>query len=386
MTGFFRNFLLILMLAVCMGCSSRYHMNRNDLGSMPAWPYYRGDRAASGVVENGTFNGQLNILWENKTNGKVVGPLTIYHQTLVLPDSKKKIKYYDVISGHYLGKTACKGIPQTGLVLKDSLAYFSSAPRNNTLRCLNLLNNKWLWKQPVKDAAAGSILLDNSLIISSGEGSVIAFDVRNGKVLWKAKTEGKLVAPASYSDGKLYQPGSDGYLYVFSVADGHELYRVETTGPLVNAVVADKLVYVTDVLGSVSAYEPVAGSKRWQVQLSGPIWTSPVLSGEKLFVGHSGGSLVALQASSGHELWRYETGEVIKASPIVVGNYLITGTMAGKVFVLKTSDGTLVDRKNVNGAVAFSPVSDGQRLFIATRKGKIICFGEDNEKLTQTGQ
>jgi len=377
---------LLLAVVLALGCGNSYRLKREVLEQPVAWPFYHGDRTASGTVENGSFNGKLDILWETSTSGKPVGPVTIYYNILVYPDSKKKFKYYDIFTGGYLGKLKCKGIPQTGLVIKDSLAYFSLAPRKNYLRCINLLNNDMLWKRHVKDAAAGSILLENSLVISSGDGLITAYDIVDGRQVWQAETEGRIVAPVSYRDGKLFQPGVDGKLYVLSATDGRELYRIEALGPMVSSVVADKLVYAADILGYVGAYDPVDGRSVWQVKLSGPIWTSPVLAGERLFIGHSGGGLVALEASSGRELWRFETGEVIKASPIAVGEFVIAGTMTGKLLVLKASDGSPVDERQLTGAVVFSPVTDGRRVFVVTQKGKIICFGEKNDKPIQTDQ
>ncbi|MBN1211244.1 MAG: PQQ-binding-like beta-propeller repeat protein [candidate division Zixibacteria bacterium] len=377
---------LLLVLLLAFGCSSNYRLKHEAMEQPSAWPFYHGDRAASGTLENGSFNGKLNILWETSTTGKPAGPVTIYYNILVYPDTKKKIRYYDIFTGEYLGKLKCKGIPQTGLVIKDSLAYYSLAPRKDYLRCINLLNNHLLWKRHVKDAAAGSIILENSLIISSGEGLIAAFDIVDGRLLWQADTEGRIVAPVSYRDGKLFQPGVDGKLYVLSATNGRELYRIEAPGPLASPVIADKLVYAADITGHVSAYDPVDGRSVWQVKLSGPIWNSPVLAGERLFIGHSGGGLVALEAASGRELWRFETGEVIKASPIAVGEFVIAGTMTGKLFVLKASDGSPVDERQLTGAIALAPVTDGRRVFAVTQKGKIICFGEKNDKPIQTDQ
>jgi len=386
MHRYLKNLLLLVVIAWITGCSSQYRMNREALNRPSAWPFYHGGLSASGAVAGGDFNGQLNILWENSTRGKPAGPMTIYHNTLVFPESKKKIRYYDINTGQYLGKTKTKGIPQTGLVIKDSLAYYSLAPRKDYLRCINLLNNDLVWKRAVKDAASGSILLENSVIVGSGDGFLVACDAEDGRLIWRAEIEGKIIAPASFRDGKVFQPADKGFIYAFSADDGTKLYRVETAGPIVASVIADRLVYAADIFGNVVAFNPVDGEIVWQAPLKEPVRATPALLNERLYVGLGGGQLVALQADEGKELWRFDAREVVSAAPVAVGRFIIFATMTGRLYVLKSSDGTLVDKLDLGGPIAFGPVSDGTRVVAATQRGRIICFGESNEHLIQAGQ
>ena len=99
MFRYFKSLFLLVLLVSIAGCSSQYRINRKAINQPSAWPFYHGDLSASGAVAEGDFNGQLNILWENGTGGKPAGPMTIYNSTLIFPESKKKIRYYDINTG-----------------------------------------------------------------------------------------------------------------------------------------------------------------------------------------------------------------------------------------------------------------------------------------------
>lgn len=375
--------LLIVMLglaAIFVSCARKYHLDRNDLAQGENWACSRGSAAQLGVSASREFDGRLNLLWKNDFGGKPVGPLAIHNNALIMPDTKKKIRFYDLRDGHYLGRLKAKGVPQSGIAVADSIALYAVSPKKNFVRAYNLFSGKRLWQSRVKDANSGPIILDNRLFVSSRAGQLLAYEIDNGELSWTARFDGLLTASVSYADGRLYQPGDDGLLHVVSADDGHKLYDVQLDGSIVTSVAVSDHVYVTDILGNVYALDPSDGAIVWQTKLDGPVWTSPAVADGRVFVGHSGGEVVALKAESGETIWRYSTGAVVRASVLVTGDLVVAGTMAGNLMVLRADDGSLVDSTTLKGAIEFPPVTDGRRLFVATQAGKIVCFGEDDEQ------
>lgn len=379
-------FRLLLVVPLLFSCSHKYRLTDEDLSHPSLWPYHHGDLSSSGYVAEGSFNGKLDIVWEHKAGDKPVGPMTMNRGTLVYPGAKRRIKFYDGATGRYLGYVKSRGTAQTGVVVHDSLAFFSTSPPKNRLYCINLRNGKTVWKRPVKDASEGTIIVQNRLIIGSTVGTLAAYNVENGSLLWKAETEGGCRAPPAYGYGKIFQPDDKGQLYAFAPTDGTELYRVAVKAPIVSAAAVSQMVFVTDVLGFIYSVDPDSGVIVWEKNLDNPVWTTVAVTDDRLFVGHSGGELVALDASSGDILWRFDAVEVIKASPTVVGKCVIIGTMGGKVFSLDVTDGRVIDQRQLDRAVSYSPVTDGKRVYVATESGRIVCFGQTDEHTKQTDQ
>jgi outer membrane protein assembly factor BamB len=374
------------IFCLVLACSTKYRLSEEDLSYPSPWPFHHGDLTAQGSIRGGSFNGKLEVLWEQEESDKPAGPLSIYYGTLIYPGAKNRMKFFDVFTGEYYGFLKSGGTAQTGVVVHDSLACFATSPYQSWLRCINLRTGKLVWKQPIKDATGGSIIVEDNLVVSTTDGALASYRLEDGHQLWVLETDGGCSAPPAYSDGRIFQPCDKGILYAVSAKDGSELYRVEVDDPMIGPVAVSSLIVATDMNGKVYAIEPSDGSIMWETPLEGPVWTTPAVADGRVFVGHSGGELVALDKNTGQVLWQLETNEVIKASPIVIGDYVIVGTMTGKVFSLNTADGEVVDHRQLEGAVAHSPVTDGERVYIATESGKIVCMGWTDEHTTSTNR
>jgi len=373
-----KSIIIIIILMFSFGCSTKYRLQHEKLPDENVWPFYRNDSSSTGSVTKGHFSGRLSILWEYKSNDKPAGPLTIYDNTLIYPGTRNKIKFIDKYLGQFQGCIKPRGIPQSGVTIKDSLAYFAVGPPKNLLKCINLLKGKVIWKEPLKDVSWGSIIIKDRLIINSGEGLLTAFNLINGKRIWSFKTEGRLSVPPTCGDSKIFQPADKNILYAVSVVDGKEIYRVSLDNPLVGAVVYNDFVFVADMEGNIYSLDSDSGSVVWKRKLPYPVWTSPAFAKGCLYIGDNGGEVVAINAYDGTIIWRYNAVDVINSSVVVVREYVLFGTMAGDFYSLNISDGSLVEKRHLKGALIQSPVSDGERVYVATEKGMIICFGDED--------
>jgi outer membrane protein assembly factor BamB len=373
-----------LLALLTAGCANRGSLRGEFYTKPTTWPYARGNAAATGALDNAGFSGRLTLLWEVSVPDKPAGPLTIYHDALMFAGTKKRLRVYDLSSGKKLMQYKLGGVPQTGIVMEDSLSFYAIGPPRDRLHCVDLARRKRLWSQPVKDASAGSIIVSNRLIIGSADGTVASYDLRSGKEVWSRSLDGKCVAPASYADGTVFQATDRDFLYGLSVVDGKERFHVSLKGPVEAAAAVDQFVYVTDVLGDIYSISADSGRIVWEVRLEGPLWTSPAVSGDRLVAAHSGGEVVALDRTDGKRLWSYSTVDVVAASPLIVGEYVVAGTMSGTLVVLKLSDGTLVSKVQLSSAVAQAPVTDGRRIVVATEDGKIRCYGDRNDGITES--
>ena len=67
-------------------------------------------------------------------------------------------------------------------------------------------------------------------------------------------------------------------------------------------------------------------TQTWTVQLDGAVTTTPVLCGDKLFVGTQAGTVYALDPQDGSILWNFTTNDAIHSSCAVSGNTLYVGS------------------------------------------------------------
>ncbi|MDF1543891.1 MAG: PQQ-like beta-propeller repeat protein [bacterium] len=368
----------ILLVVVLSGCSPNFKMPERSLKVESGWPFARQDLQGSGAVQS-NYSGKLDIIWENKSNDKPGGPLTLQNGYLVYPGTKRKIRFYDAETGSYEGRIKIKGVPQTGFLVVGGAGFVATGPPRNRLNCFGLTSGGRRWKQPLRDALGGSIIIDDRLIIGSTSGLLSAVDTADGKTLWSHEFPGRLTAPPVSDGEKIIQPADDGTLYAISIADGADIFAVELGAPLVSSAVAAEEIYLADLSGSVHAVSLQTGEKIWSALVGGPIWSPPALADGRLFVSNGGRGLTALDVSDGSPLWTFDSGEIIVVSPIVVGDVVVVGTQLGRLYTLRAADGILIESRELEGSISFAPVSDGSRVYLATDKGLIICFGEQNE-------
>lgn len=383
-----RNILLLaIVLMIAASCTPRFKADSEYYKQPSSWPYHRGNMEAHGNWEDSAaFNGKLDLVWQDKYGHKPAAPLTMYHGSLVVPTTGKRVRFYDADSGDEMGEVKLKAVGQTSVLMKDSLMFVALAPPRNRLEATRLSNRKILWKQPVKDATSAPIIVNDRLIIGSSGGYLLAMDPESGKHRWRFTGEGRFIAPLSYGDGRIFQPTDNGTLYAVAAETGRMLYKVALDGPLASAAVVTDIVYVGTTDGQLYGLRAEDGSILWQKQIGGPIWGAPAVTEDLVIVGHSAGAVIGLNRFDGSQVWRFPTVEVIKASPLVVGRFVIVGSMGGKLWVLNRDDGTVVSQGEVTGAVAFPPVTDGDRVYVATQSGRIACYGERDEQPSEDRQ
>lgn len=379
-----QNLLAIFFIVfLSFGCAQKYQLGRSEKVSDSSWPNYRGDLAARGKSQSTTFAGTMEQLWEQRISEKPTGPLTLFNECLVFPGSKKRLKFIDVQNGQVKGNIRSKGLSSMALSVSDTLAFYTIGGKRNQLVCVNLYSGKVVWRQAVKNAAPGSIIAEELLIVSSGDGFVRAFEITTGQQRWQYKGQDRFTAGPSYFDGIIYQPGDRGTLVALDALDGSERFQVKFDEPLVSSVAVSETgtVFTCDIKGNFFAFRGSDGEIVWRSKINGPVWASPSLSQELIFIGQSGGELIALEQSTGAIRWTYQTSEVIKASPLVHGGYVIVGTLGGSLLVVSQDTGLPISRYALVGAIGQSPISDGQRIFVATESGRVLCFGETHEQL-----
>ena len=74
------------------------------------------------------------------------------------------------------------------------------------------------------------------------------------------------------------------------------------------------------------------GKTLWTFATRGKVESSPVVCGDKVFVGSEDGRLYMVSLGGGKELWSYEIGQPITSSPAVVENKVVIGCDDGAIY------------------------------------------------------
>jgi outer membrane protein assembly factor BamB len=200
------------------------------------------------------------------------------------------------------------------------------------------------------------------LYFSTNSGKFAAVNMKTGKRAWKYLS-GRCVA-ASPAIGP-YMHGT--------------VYAVFLNKPPCNAKRGTGT-------GQVIAFAAGFGDIRWRKTI-GPSESSPLLVGNRLYVGDWDGRVWALDARSGRTIWRYPTRGPIKGAVAYNAGRLYVGSYDGHVYCLGAQKGRLIwkakAQRRLYGKSRFysTPALAYGRVYIGSTDGKIYSYGATTGRL-----
>jgi outer membrane protein assembly factor BamB len=183
---------------------------------------------------------------------------------------------------------------------------------------------------------------NGAVYFGSGDGNVYALDAGSGTLKWKFKTGDVVHASPAIADGKLYVGSWDSYFYALDAATGKELWRFKTgedpdihnqVGIQSSATVANGIVYFGCRDSKFYALDAATGQQRWVFPNKGSwVITSPVVQGGKVYFATSDTALLhVVDAQTGASIDALKFHWPIFSSPSIAGNMLYLAGQDGKL-------------------------------------------------------
>lgn len=150
---------------------------------------------------------------------------------------------------------------------------------------------------------------EGRIYAASHDGDVYAFDLKTGRVQWRAKTELPLSGGPGLGGGRLFVGSSEGDVVALSASDGKELWRVPSSGEVLAPPAAtDAIVVVRTVDGRLRGLDPSDGHELWITEQQVPRLTlrgtsAPVIVDDMAICGFDNGRVIAVGLTDGDILW-----------------------------------------------------------------------------------
>jgi len=373
---------LALGLAGTVGCAENQHadfafLDRGQRSAGPGvlvrWamdvvplgvgPYVPVEQAAPGLdvragrVYVGSTRG---VLWSLTTAGKRLfhydAGAAIEAQPLV--DSERGEVYVSTVRGSVAALRSADlsvrfkvevnaAISQAGLLNRDTLYLVTDT---DLVLALAREDGSVLWRyrrEPHEGFAiaghAGLTLAGTKLLAAFGDGSVVALDAGDGRVLWSVDTSADIeeldsrhfvdvdTTPVVVGD-VVYVASFSAGLFGLELASG----AVRAHEPALKGVIG--LVATPDVLIASSAERGVVCLElpdlalRWQRKLERGAPGRAEVRADGVYVAESLGALLTLALADGHEIGRLETGHGVTAPPVIDGRQGFVLSNAGRLY------------------------------------------------------
>ena len=187
---------------------------------------------------------------------------------------------------------------------------------------------------------------NGAVYFGSGDGNIYALDAASGSLRWKFHTGDVVHASPAIVDGKLYIGSWDSYFYALDAASGKKLWRFKTgedpdihnqVGIQSSATVAKGIVYFGCRDSNFYAVDAASGKQRWVFNNKGSwVISSPVVQDGKVYFATSDSALFhILDAATGSSIDAIKFRWPIFSSPSIAGNLLY---VAGQDGILVTID------------------------------------------------
>ncbi len=276
-----------------------------------------------------------------------------------------------------------------GLAIAGDRLY--AAGRDGEVAAFDLKNGKPVWRTKTKLELTGGTGAGSELVaVGTGDGQVIAFAAADGAERWRAEVKGEVLSAPAVGEKEVVVRTVDGKMRALAVADGHELWVAEQQIPrltlrgLATPVIAHDVAISGFDNGRVLAVSMVDGGTVWESPVSpshgrtelerlNDIDAAVKVSGEEIFVAGYQGRAAMLALDTGQIWWTRELSSYRGVD--VDDDQLYVSTSSGALVALKRRTGVEVWRnESLKNRSLSAPAAVGEYVAVADLDGYVHWF------------
>lgn len=218
------------------------------------------------------------------------------------------------------------------------------------------------------------------------KGRVYALDPADGKSIWTAKTETRLISGPSISGAAVFVGTLDAEVLALARSDGAELWRKQLSAEVLSAPVSDGNVVVARTIdGRVYGLSAVSGEQLWVLDRSVPSLTlrglsPPVLFAGAAMLGMDNGRVLAVRVETGQPIWEQVVAVPTGRSELeritdVDGELLVSpeGVFAvsfgGELVAVRTENGEVQWRRSIK---SYSGITQANGLAVVSDEAGVV--------------
>ena len=210
--------------------------------------------------------------------------------------------------------------------------------------------------------------------------------------VWSKPGRGLLEYPPSYANGILYEIADSGSLQAFDVYTGRLLWARKYSMTLSTPAVVGNAIYFPTGNGELWALNARTGHTIWSVAMGEQSEGSPAVWAGRVIIGTLNGQMRAYGRFSGHLLWRFQAAGAVKHGPAVTDGRAYFGDYAGNMYCLNAADGRLVWETHTaglssgyrSGTFYATPAVSYGRVYIGNTDDKVYSFVASTGKIAWT--
>lgn len=200
-------------------------------------------------------------------------------------------------------------------------------------------------------------VVDNTGFVGTLDGRVLAFSLEDGSLKWEAKTSSEVVSTPQSNGEVVIAQAIDGRLFAFAMADGQRRWTYDHPVPVLtlrsnsSPLVSGNNVYVAFDNGQLLSFNAADGQMRWSARVGQPqgktelerlvdLDSTPIEKGPYIYAAGYNARLVAVSKGTGRIAWGQD---VSTANNIAAGgNFIAVSDANSHVRAFNAADGSLL--------------------------------------------
>lgn len=161
--------------------------------------------------------------------------------------------------------------------------------------------------------------------------------------------KGQYVGGGAVGDGLFVIGNGDGNVYALNLTDGTLAWRFAAAERIWSTpLISGDVVYVASMDHILYALNLVDGTVKWQFEARGALGGSPVLVADGLWIGDFGDRVYRLDPDTGNVLWTFEEGEDwFWATGTVGDGFIVFTDVRGNAFAFDTRNPAVLWRQQI---------------------------------------
>lgn len=219
-----------------------------------------------------------------------------------------------------------------------------------------------------------------NVLFGSQDSKLYLLNSKTGEQIFAHETPDQIRCSITVAEDRAFVAGCDGYFHIIDFKTGKEAGKVDIKSPTQStpAMLGDYVYFGTEQ-DAFMALNWKTAEGAWafsdpegQTSVRG---CAAVTKGHVVF-GARNTQVYSLNPETGDQNWTTVLDAKVDSSPVIVGDKVYVGSTDGRFYILSLKKGEKLWEKQFKGSLIGSPAVAFERLVIATDRGVVYCLGK----------
>ena len=243
------------------------------------------------------------------------------------------------------------------------------------------LEADWIGSSPCIAEDLGLVYVGLEFGLWRKKGGIAAFDATTGEKKWWHQGETYTHSSPAYSRkfNMVVVGSEEGKIFAYNAQNGVPLWTYLSGGAVKAGFAIDEKRGLV-VFGSWDDYVHIidarTGSLRHKVETYKPLYSSPIIWDDKIYIGLLDKRIVCIDPDTGKLIWEFWTHSRVFATPVIIDDHLFCGSNDGRLYEINPETGKEISffqlTERIVNKIAYNPVT--KQFFVPTYANELYCL------------